>query len=140
MRFVSFMAVVVCAGAASSAVQPACAESLARFGAPSQAASSARPEQIDPQAWFVKGQAALQSGDLDAAEKAFRKVLSVDARSAASYANLGVIAMRRKEWEQALELLQKAEHLDPKMAGIRLNIGLVEYRRANYAGAIAPLA
>jgi tetratricopeptide (TPR) repeat protein len=140
MRFVSFMAVVVCAGAASSAVQPACAESLARFGAPSQAASSARPEQIDPRAWFVKGQAALQSGDLDAAEKAFRKVLSVDARSAASYANLGVIAMRRKEWEQALELLQKAEHLDPKMAGIRLNIGLVEYRRANYAGAIAPLA
>lgn len=98
------------------------------------------PDRVDPQAWFAKGQAALQSGDLATAEKSFRTVLSVDPRSAAAYANLGVIAMRRKDWEQALSLLQKAEKLDPKMAGIRLNIGLAEYRRANYPGAIAPLS
>ncbi|MGA2420332.1 MAG: tetratricopeptide repeat protein [Candidatus Acidiferrum sp.] len=107
---------------------------LARAGQP-----QTTPERIDPQEWFAQGQAALQSGDLATAEKSFRKVLSVDPRSAAAYANLGVIAMRRKDWEQALSLLQKAEKLDPKMAGIRLNIGLVEYRRANYPGAIAPL-
>src|SRR5271154_2542338 len=140
MRFVWFKALMVCAGAAFSVAQPAWAECSARFAVPSQAASPERPEQIDPQAWFAKGQTALQSGDLPTAEKAFRKVLSVDPRSAASYANLGVIAMRRKDWEQALALLRKAEHLDPKMAGVRLNIRLVEYRRANYTGAIAPLA
>jgi tetratricopeptide (TPR) repeat protein len=47
--------------------------------------------------------------------------------------------MRRKQWDQALALLQKAEKLDPKMTGIRLNIGLVKYRRGDYAGAIKPL-
>src|ERR1700686_2279236 len=95
---------------------------------------------LDPQTWFAKGQAALQAGDLDSAEAEFRKVAAADPRSGAAYANLGVIAMRRKQWGQALALLQKAERLDPKMAGIRLNIGLVKYRRGDYAGAIKPLA
>src|SRR6267154_2705354 len=105
---------------------------------------AARPaganQRIDPQTWFARGQAALQSGDLDAAEAAFRQVLAADARAGSAYANLGVIAMRRKEWDHAITLLQKAEKLEPNTAGIRLNIGLVEYRRGNYAAAIAPLS
>jgi tetratricopeptide (TPR) repeat protein len=48
--------------------------------------------------------------------------------------------MRRKQWDHALALLQKAEQLAPTMSGIRLNIGLVKYRRGDYAGAVAPLA
>jgi len=95
---------------------------------------------IDPQAWFAKGQAALEAGELDAAEAAFRRVLTADPRAGSAYANLGVIAMRRKDWDHALGLLHRAEKLEPKMAGIRLNIGLVEYRRGNYSAAIAPLA
>jgi tetratricopeptide (TPR) repeat protein len=95
---------------------------------------------VDPKTAFAQGQAALQSGDLAAAEAAFRRVLSVDPQSGAAYANLGVIAMRRREWDHALTLLQKAEKLEPKMSGIRLNVGLVKYRRGDYAGAIAPLA
>ena len=95
---------------------------------------------VDPRVEFAAGQLALRDGDLNAAEKAFRRVLTVDPRSAAAYANLGVIAMRRKEWDQALDLLTKAEHLDPKMAGIRLNIGITEFRRANYGAAIGPLS
>src|SRR6266568_243876 len=94
----------------------------------------------DPRAWFAKGQAALENGDLDAAEAAFRQVIAADPRAGAAYSNLGVIAMRRKQWDRAIALLQKAEKLEPKMAGIRLNIGLVEYRRGNYGAAIAPLA
>jgi tetratricopeptide (TPR) repeat protein len=94
----------------------------------------------DARAWFAKGQAALQGGELDAAAEAFRRVLALDPRAGAAYSNLGVIAMRRKEWDRAITLLRKAEELEPKMAGIRLNIGLVEYRRANYQAAIAPLA
>ena len=92
-----------------------------------------------PQAWFQKGQTALQSGDLQSAEDAFRKVLAADPTAGAAYANLGVIAMRRKQWDEALKNLKKAERLSPKMAGIRLNIGLVEFRRENYAAAIPPL-
>src|SRR5437016_5302656 len=94
----------------------------------------------DPKALFAQGQAALQKGDLDGAEAAFRKVLGLDPGSGAAYSNLGVIAMRRKEWNTAITLLRKAEKLEPKMVGIRLNIALVEYRRGNYAAAIAPLA
>jgi Flp pilus assembly protein TadD len=95
---------------------------------------------IDPRTWFAKGQAALQAGDLDSAEAAFRKVLVADPQAGSAYANLGVIAMRRKEWDHAILLLRKAEKLEPKMAGIRLNIGIAEYRRGNYAAAIAPLS
>ncbi len=98
------------------------------------------PARNDPQAWFAKGQAALQNGDLDAAEAAFRKVVALDPQSGAAYSNLGVIAMRRKEWDRAIALLRKAQRLEPKMTGIRLNIGLVEYRRGDYAAAIAPLS
>jgi tetratricopeptide (TPR) repeat protein len=92
----------------------------------------------DAQAWFQKGQAALQSGDLAGAEQAFHKVLTVDPTAGAAYANLGVVAMRRKQWDQALKLLRKAQRLSPKITGIRLNIGLVEFHRGNYPEAIGP--
>ena len=104
---------------------------------PPSTAAATRP---DPQAWFTHGQTALQNGDLATAEADFRRVLSVDPQAGAAYANLGVIAMRRKQWDHALSLLQKAETLEPQVAGIRLNIGLVKYRRGDYAGAIAPLS
>ena len=66
----------------------------------------------DPQTWFARGQAALQAGELDSAEADFRKVAAADPRAGAAFANLGVIAMRRKQWDQALALLQKAERLE----------------------------
>ena len=103
-------------------------------------AAQARTDGNDAKAWFAKGQAALQSGDLDAAEKAFREVLARDPNAGASvYANLGVIGMRRRNWDEALKNLQKAEKLAPRMTGVRLDIGLAEFRRGNYLGAIAPL-
>ena len=111
-----------------------------RVSAFSEFSQDGAPAPSGPAAWFAKGQTALQSGDLEAAEAAFRKVLTLDPRSGAAYSNLGVIAMRRKEWDQAITHLRKAETLEPKVAGIRLNIGLVEYRRGNYAAAIAPFA
>jgi len=70
---------------------------------------------MDPQIWFAKGQIALQSGDLDAAEAAFRQVLAADPRAGSAYANLGVIATRRKDWDHAIMLLQKAKKLEPRM-------------------------
>lgn len=108
--------------------------------ASSQTPTNANSTTSDPQALFAQGQSALQKGDLVSAEASFRSVLVLDPQSGAAYANLGVIAMRRKEWDHALTLLQKAETLEPKMSGIRLNIGLVKYRRGDYAGAIAPFS
>ena len=45
---------------------------------------------------FNDGQASLQRGDLDRAEADFRKVLRANPDLAGAWANLGVIAMRRK--------------------------------------------
>src|SRR4029077_4223041 len=90
----------------------------------------------DPGAIFAQGQAAMVRGDLDRAERSFRQVLALDPKAAAAYANLGVISMRRKQWEAALTNLRKAEKLAPQMAGIRLNIGLAYYRQSDFWHAI----
>jgi tetratricopeptide (TPR) repeat protein len=89
---------------------------------------------------FAEGEAALRDGDLATAEKKFQAVLAADPKSGSAYANLGVVAMRRKQWDRALTLLQKARQLEPEMSGIELNIGLVQFRRANYAAAIIPFS
>src|ERR1700722_8841790 len=110
--------------------------SASEFQDSQPAASNPR---VEAAAAFARGQQALQTGDLATADASFRRVLTIDPQAAPAYANLGVIAMRRQQWDQALTLLQKAEKLDPKMTGIRLNIGLVKYRREAFAGAIPPL-
>src|SRR5258705_4175602 len=106
----------------------------------SEAPKRAALPTADLQTLFAKGQAALSAGDLDLAEANFREVASRDPKSAAAYANLGVVAMRRKDWDHALALLKKAERLEPRMAGVRLNIGFVKYPSGGYFGAHAPLA
>src|SRR3982074_3787265 len=81
------------------AAGPSFTRPTAEARAEQQSATSpavARP-RIDPQAWFAKGQAALEAGDLDAAEAAFRQVLAADPRAGSAYANLGVIALRPKD-------------------------------------------
>lgn len=99
-------------------------------------AQNTKKQSVDARAQFEKGQKALQDGDLDVAQAAFRHVLALDPGSGAAYSNLGVIAMRRKDWDQALNLLQKAAKLAPHVSGIRLNIGLVNFRRGDYGKAI----
>jgi tetratricopeptide (TPR) repeat protein len=99
---------------------------------------SAQAPSRDPQKLFAAGEAALHAGSLEEAEHDFRQVLAINPGVAGAYTNLGVIHMRRKQWPQALEMLQKAEKLAPGMAGIRLNIGLVYYRQKNYQAAIKP--
>jgi Tfp pilus assembly protein PilF len=74
-----------------------------RFQDPPTPASNPR---ADAAAAFATGQQALQAGDLATADASFRKVLSLDPQAAPAYANLGVIAMRRKEWDHALSLIE----------------------------------
>src|SRR5258706_3960939 len=88
---------------------------------------------------FREGAEALHTGDLDRAEKCFREVLAAEPGSAPALSNLGVVAMRRQHWAEAVRLLTQAAKLAPKVAGIRLNIGLAYYRQSRYDLAIAPL-
>ncbi len=87
---------------------------------------------------FREGEEALRAGNLEVAEKNFRRVAAADPKSAGAYANLGVVAMRRRNWDEALKQLARAEKLAPKIWGIRLNIGLAYYRQNRYDAAIAP--
>ncbi|MGC2196236.1 MAG: hypothetical protein WA628_16310 [Terriglobales bacterium] len=50
----------------------------------------------DPAKVFAEGEDALGKGDLDGAERSFKRVLALNPRVAGAYANLGVIHMRRK--------------------------------------------
>ena len=62
---------------------PAAAKELSKQESRNSQATTAATE--DPRAWFAKGQAALENGDLDAAEGAFRQVIAADARAGAAY-------------------------------------------------------
>jgi len=107
-------------------------------GASSAKSAPARPTDGDPQRLFEQGEAALKSGDLEQAEHAFRAVITLNPQLAGAYANLGVVCMRRKQWPQALQMLERAEHLAPQVPGIRLNLGLVHYRQNDFTKAIPP--
>ena len=89
---------------------------------------------------YGNGEQALRRGDLVLAEKAFRRVLEIAPNDVGAHANLGVIYMREREWQRALEELNTGERLAPQLAGIRLNIGLVHYRQGAYAEAIPAFA
>jgi len=110
----------------------------AQSGVPAKTGAGEVKVARDPQKLFEAGEAALHAGALDEAEHEFRQVLTINPGVAGAYANLGVIHMRRKQWPQALEMLDKAEKLAPDIAGIRLNIGLVYYRKRNFLAAIEP--
>lgn len=93
----------------------------------------------DAASHFSAGESALKSNRLNEAEREFRAALACHPHAAAAYVDLGVVAMRRKQWTQALSLLQHAERLAPKMSGIRLDVGLVYYREGDYKQAIPAL-
>lgn len=88
---------------------------------------------------FHEGTEALHAGDLDRAEKRFRQVLAAEPNSAPALSNLGVVAIRRQHWHEAVRLLTQAAKVAPKVSGIRLNLGLAYYRQNRYDLAIAPL-
>src|SRR5260370_11862336 len=87
---------------------------------PSPAAADRR---TDAQAWFAKGQTALQAGDLEAAAAAFRGVLAADPGAGSADANLWVIARRPQDSAHAIEVVHRAQELETNIAGIRLDSG-----------------
>ena len=122
-----------------SAIACRAQQSPAGVAGNARAGTSAERHAIDPSQAFQRGASALNDNRLDEAEHDFRQVLALDPQSGAAYANLGVVYMRRKQWTQALQSLEKAETLmprDPQSSGVRLNIGLAYYRQNEFLKAI----
>ena len=67
--------------------------------------------------FFTRARKRSTKNRLDEAERDFRRVIAVNPKLGAAYANLGVVYMRRKQWAKALEALRTAEHLMPHVAG-----------------------
>jgi tetratricopeptide (TPR) repeat protein len=120
--------------AAAMALQTSSPETPAKPRNPAPVASPGA--SADPAKLFQAGQDALNHGRLDEAARDFHQVLALNPQSAAAYANLGVVYMRRKQWTKALDMLRDAERLMPNEAGIRLNIGLAYYRQGEFLKAI----
>jgi Flp pilus assembly protein TadD len=70
-----------------------------------QTSDAVRAESLLRQV-YEEGQQALGENRLADAERAFRRVLAMDPQNAGAYVNLGVIAMRRKQWAIALRNLE----------------------------------
>src|SRR5271168_4510722 len=90
------------------------AEGQAGTGQGTAAAKTAVPGHMAEV--FREGAEALRSGELDLAEKRFRQVLAAEPGSAPALGNLGVVAMRRQHWGEAVRLFTQASKLAPKVA------------------------
>ena len=123
------LAILFCVVAGWDAIVPEAYSRPQRF-------SSQNPPSSTPKRGFPRkdSKEALRSGNLKEAEEDFRHVLVLDPKAGAAYANLGVIEMRRKNWDEALKNLQKAQTFSPNVPGVRLKYWPpVEFRRGNYA-------
>jgi tetratricopeptide (TPR) repeat protein len=112
--------------------------SLAAIWAASVLSAQARDSDAVVRRNLEAGQAAMQRGQLEEAEKNFLKIVAIAPQDLRAHVNLGVIYMRQKKWKRALEELRTSEKLAPQIPGIRFNIGLVYYRQGQYHQAIAP--
>jgi tetratricopeptide (TPR) repeat protein len=133
-----FVLFLLAATAAANAPAQDSSAPTGKQGPPASTHSSSDAESTDPAVLFQRGQDALTQGRLDEAERNFRAVLQLDPKSGEAYANIGVVSMRRKQWNKALGFLHQAERLMPQVPGIRLNIGLAYYRQNEFPKAIPP--
>ncbi len=146
-RFLNYhtLACVLAISVLLVAARPACPQPAVEGAAEPHSISSpaGANQRMDPQTWFAKGQTALQSGDLDAAEAAFRRVLVADPRAGSAYANLGVIAMRRKEWDHAyaaaIAPLSSVLRDQPDSQQARYLLGLCQVFTKKFAEAVTVL-
>ena len=92
----------------------------------------------NPKIVFEEAQRALNAHDYAKAEQGFRDVIKIDPHSAAAYADLGVVYMRRSEYKRAIDAFKNAKKIAPEVAGIDLNLGLAYYHQNDFAAAIPP--
>ena len=75
-----------------------------------------------------RGQAALNSNDLEIAAKEFHEVLALDPKNAEAYANLGVLAFLKHDYPDASQYLRSALEIDPSLVKTEALLGICEKR------------
>lgn len=92
------------------------------------------PAYAQAVATFYRGVAAAQAGEAGLAAAAFQRVTEIAPGEPAGWADLGLIALQRRELDAAAEWLTEARRLAPDNSRIRLLSGLLERERGQ-AGA-----
>lgn len=104
--------------------------------------SDARVTAYTPQMTELteQGLQAFQSGDLDRAERLFRRALELEPRAKEVYNNLATVYSRRGDTERAKEMLRVAIEIDPLYAFPRCNLALYLLDEDDVEGAAEVLA
>jgi Flp pilus assembly protein TadD len=92
------------------------------------------------QAYSRTAIAAMARGDLDAAERDFKKVLLLVPDNVPTTLNLGLLSYRRKDYKQAESLLKKVTRVEPENGLPWLMLGVIYYDQENLDAALAALA
>ena len=95
------------------------------FNSPSQTGPS-----FDPVAKYQEGITALQSGENRKAEKAFRKVISVNKKHAKSQYFLGLALYQQEKFKKAKKPFQKALKYDDTLFSAHGYLGAI-YKKTN---------
>lgn len=78
---------------------------------------------------FYAGLAAMEVGADEHAEASLLRVTRLVPREPAAWANLGLLALRRNEFDAAAERLETAEELAPQSSSIQILLGLLASNR-----------
>jgi protein O-GlcNAc transferase len=89
---------------------------------PPPAASSVLPETIP--ALMKSGDALQRAGRHSEAEGIYRSLLQIDPNHSVGLENLGILASRRNDPEEAISLLTRAVSLAPERASAHYNLGI----------------
>ncbi|MFO0976023.1 MAG: tetratricopeptide repeat protein [Planctomycetaceae bacterium] len=83
------------------------------------------PSNKDALAWYMAGQKALKSGQLEEAEESFRNAAKADPKSAIPLRALAMVLFRRGQVENGLKTANEAMTLDPDDYQTRLEMAVL---------------
>ncbi|HEX7070708.1 MAG TPA: tetratricopeptide repeat protein, partial [Rhodothermales bacterium] len=84
---------------------------------------------------FYQALAAVQAGEDVGGRTGFERVTELVPGEPSAWANLGILALRRNNFEEATEFLGKAHELAPDHAHLEMLLGLLAAARGDFAGA-----
>jgi len=90
---------------------------------------------VDPVTFALLGKACEATGDLDAAEEAYRRSLYIDPAQPDTQHDFAVVAFHRGDADTAEEALRAALELNPGLVGSRVLLGDVLAHKGDRAGA-----
>jgi Tfp pilus assembly protein PilF len=93
------------------------------------------PQYLNAVRAFYVGLSALQVGDDVRAEEKLKEATALAPDEPASWADLGLLYMRQRQFDPAAQSLEKARQLAPENAALNVLLGQLESARGNYAEA-----